>query len=94
VPQVRLIILLLLALVYSCGELSEFLTLTDDTSNDAVVATSAFKVPHAAAFGIMSACSNKFLPPSELPGLSFPHELSPLTQSSRDLLLLLSLQRK
>jgi hypothetical protein len=93
VPQVRLIMFLLLALVYSGGELSEFLTLTDDTSNDSVVATSAFKVAQAAPSGIMPACS-KLLPRRELPGLSFPHKLSSLTQSSRDLLLLFSLQRK
>jgi hypothetical protein len=94
VPQVRrLIMFLFLALVYSGGELSEFLTLTDDTSNDGVVATSAFEVAHAAPSGITSACC-KCLPPRELPGLSFPHKLSPLTQSRRDLLLLFSLQRK
>jgi hypothetical protein len=93
VPQVRLIMFLFLAFVYSGGELSEFLTLTDDASNDGVVATSAFEVAHAAPSGIMSTCS-KFLPPREVPRLSFAHKLSPLTQSSLDLLLLFSLQRK
>jgi hypothetical protein len=93
VPQVRLIMFLFLAFVHSGAELSEFLTLTDDTSNDGVVATSQFEVAHAAPSGIMSTCS-KFLPPRELPGLSFPHKLSPSPQSSRDLLLLFSLQRK
>jgi hypothetical protein len=97
VPQVRLIMFLFLALVYSGGELSELLTLTDDISNDGVVATSAFEVAHAAPSAITSACSSaccKWLPPRELPGLSFPDKLSPLTQSRRDLLLSFCLQRK